>query len=341
MKNANNKSLVLVVDDSPENIDVMTQILKCDYQVKFAKNGKVAIEMTKLFKPDLILLDIIMQGMNGYEVCEYFKSNPKTKDIPIIFVTSKDDAFDEAKGFELGAVDYITKPVSEVVVKARVKTHIELHNQQAALSEQVMIQNQEVLETRLEIIKCLSAAAEYRDEDTGNHVFRMSHYCYEIAKSYGYSERDALILLNASPMHDVGKIGIPDHILLKPGKLNDEEWAMMQKHTIIGEKILGEHKSSLMSTARTIAIQHHERWDGSGYPKGLRETEININARIAAVADVFDALTSERPYKRAWSIEKSVEEIKCNSGAHFDPEIVNVFINTLPKILEIKEEYKN
>lgn len=333
------RQTVLVVDDSIENIDVLSGILSDIYTVKFAKNGQMALKIAEKFHPDIILLDIMMPGMDGYEVCEKLKANPITKDIPVIFVSAKDQENDEAKGFEIGAVDYITKPVSSVIVKARVRTQLSLYDQQVELERQVKEKTKELIETRLTIIKKLSSAAEYKDSDTGLHVIRMSKYCYVMAKNYGFRSNEAELLLSAAPMHDVGKIGIPDSILGKPGKLNDEEWEVMRTHSEIGKNILGDDEYPLLKLAGIVALQHHEKWNGKGYPNGLAGEEIDINARIVAIADVFDALTSERPYKKPWTVEKAVEVIKEESGEHFDPKVVESFIKSLPEIIEIKDKY--
>jgi len=333
------RQTVLIVDDSIENIDVLSGILSDLYTVKIAKNGEMALAIAEKFDPDIILLDIMMLGMDGYEVCERLKSNPITKEIPVIFVSAKDQEHDEAKGFELGAVDYITKPVSAVIVKARVSTQLRLYDQQIELERQVKEKTKELMETRVAIIEKLSSAAEYKDADTGLHVTRMSKYCYIIAKKYGFRNNEAELLLSAAPMHDVGKIGIPDHVLEKPGKLNDEEWEIMRTHSAIGKDILGEEEYPLLKLAGIVALEHHEKWNGKGYPNGIEGENIDINSRIVAVIDVFDALTSERPYKKAWEVERAVDVIKEDSGTHFDPKVVEAFIKSLPEILEIKNKY--
>ncbi len=335
------KQTVLIVDDSTENIDVLNGILNDSYNIKFAKSGKMAIKIAEKFQPDIILLDIMMPEMDGYEVCEKLKLSPVTTNIPIIFVSAKDQELDEAKGFELGAVDYITKPVSPVIVKARVRTQLSLMDQQLELSKQVKEKTKELVETRLEIINKLSVAAEYKDTDTGLHVTRMSKYCYIMAQEYGFNEEAAELLLNASPMHDVGKIGIPDHILEKPAKLDSDEWEVMMTHCQIGKDILGDNENPLLKIASIVALQHHEKWNGKGYPNGLSGVQIDINARITAVADVFDALTSDRPYKKAWEVEKAVSVIQEDSGTHFDPKVVEVFLKSLDKILDVKNTYSS
>ena len=333
------KQTILIVDDSPVNIDILKGILGDEYNIKAATNGEVALKIARKLRPDLILLDIMMPGMDGYEVCSRLKANIETQNIPVIFITAKDEPMDEIHGFEVGAVDYITKPISPPVVLARVRTHLALHNQKWELERLVKERTKELLDTQLEIIRRLGRAAEYRDDETGMHVIRMSKYAYEIALEIGLDEQDAELILNVAPMHDVGKIGIPDAILLKPGKLTPEEWEIMKKHTVYGARIIGEHSSKILKAARTVALTHHEKWDGTGYPNGLAGEDIPLIGRICAVADVFDALTSKRPYKEAWDIERAVNLILEEKGKHFDPKLVDAFEKVLPSILKIKEQY--
>ncbi len=318
---------LLVVDDEPANLQVLRHILQEDYRLLFAKDGAKALELAAREKPELILLDVMMPSMTGYEVCAQLKATPATSAIPVIFVTALADVEDEAQGFAVGAVDYITKPVSPAIVKARVRTHLSL------------VRVEELRETRLQIVQRLGLAAEYKDNETGLHVIRMSHYSRVLALAAGFSEAQAEELLNAAPMHDVGKIGIPDAVLRKPGKLDGEEWEVMKQHAQIGADIIGEHPSGLLRMAREIALNHHEKWDGSGYPRGIGGAEIPVEARIIAIADVFDALTSERPYKKAWPVEEAVQLLREQSGRHFDPELVGLFLGQLPAILEIKERW--
>lgn len=318
---------LLLVDDEPGNLQVLRHTLQDQYRLLFAKDGQAALDLVRSDRPDLILLDVMMPGLSGYEVCRHLKRDPWTSAIPVVFVTALADVANEHTGLELGAVDYITKPFNPHIVRARVRTHLSL------------VRADELLETRLEVVQCLGRAAEFKDNETGRHVVRMSHYSQIVARALGYGEQAAQDLLHAAPMHDIGKNGIPDAVLLKPGKLTAEEWKIMRQHTVIGARILGDHPSGLLQLAASIALNHHEKWDGSGYPNGLAGEDIPHTARVVAVADVFDALTSVRPYKRAWSVSDAVELLREESGRHFDPEIVTAFLDCLPQILVVKERW--
>lgn len=333
------KQTVLVVDDTPENIDVLVGILKGKYNVKAAINGTMALKIAKSNPPDLILLDIMMPGIDGYEVCRQLKADLTTKDIPIVFVTAKIGVEDELKGLELGAVDYITKPISPPVVQIRVRTHLALHDQNRELDRKVRLQTTQLHETRLQIIQRLGKAAEFKDNETGMHVIRMSKYSYVLAKAAGLSEADSELLMNAAPMHDIGKIGIPDDILKKPGKLTDEEFDIMKSHCVIGADVIGDDSSELLILAKEIALTHHEKWNGFGYPNKIAGEDIPLTARIVAITDVFDALTSVRPYKKAWTTEDAVALLEREAGEHFDPKLVPLFVKSLSEIIAIKEKY--
>ncbi|MBF0291956.1 MAG: response regulator [Nitrospinae bacterium] len=335
------KQTILAVDDTPENLDILVGLLGEEYKVKASPSGERALKIAfSDTPPDLILLDIMMPEMDGYEVISRLKADERAKKIPVIFLTGRVAEVDEAKGLDLGAVDYIVKPFSPPIVKRRVRTHLALYDQNRELEMKVVERTAELNRTRLAIIQRLGRAAEFKDNETGLHVIRMSHYSRMLAIKIGMTEEEADRMLNAAPMHDLGKIGIPDNILLKPGKLNVEEWKLMQQHPAWGVEIIGDHENSeLLEWAATIALTHHEKWNGSGYPKGLKGKDIPIIGRIVAVADVFDALTSERPYKKEWSVEEAMVFIKKEAGAHFDPDIIMAFENILPDILEIMGKY--
>ena len=310
--------LILLVDDEASNLQLLRQILQDHYRLLFAKDGPRALELARQETPALVLLDVMMPGMSGYEVCAALKADPLTEAIPIIFVTALTDTADELEGFAAGAVDYITKPVSPPIVRARVRTQLSL------------VRLDELRASRLAIVQRLGLAAEYKDNETGMHVIRMSHFSRLLGVAAGLSEQAADDLLHAAPMHDVGKIGIPDRILQKPGPLDADEWAVMQTHATIGADIIGVHASGMLALAHNIALTHHEKWDGSGYPRGLAGEAIPLEGRIVAIADVFDALTSVRPYKTAWTVEAAVAYLEEQKGRHFDAALVDLFIAELP-----------
>ena len=318
---------LLLVDDEPTNLQVLRHILQADYRLLFATDGERALQVAREQRPDLVLLDIMMPNMDGYAVCCALKADAATASIPVIFITALDDSQDETAGFDVGGVDYLTKPVSPPVVRARVRTHLSL------------VRMDELRETRLQIVQRLGRAAEYKDNETGMHVIRMSHFSQLLALAAGCSPAWAEDLLNAAPMHDVGKIGIPDAVLRKPGPLDADEWATMRRHPEIGAEIIGEHPSGVLQLAREIALAHHEKWDGSGYPRGLAGEAIPLSARIVAIADVFDALTTRRPYKEPWPVQDALDHIAAQAGKHFDPALVALFAPLLPQLLEIRARW--
>jgi putative two-component system response regulator len=337
---------ILVVDDTPQNLNVASRMLREHYRCLVSLDGVKSIDLARAAPPDLILLDVMMPVMNGLEVCRRLKQQPETRAIPVIFLTALNEIEDEAACFDAGGVDFISKPMNPVTLLARVKTHLALHAQERHLADLVHQRTQaleekthELEQTRLEIIRRLGRAAEYTDDDTGLHVIRMSHYTRLLALSAGFSADRAEVLFHAAPMHDIGKIGIPDQILQKPGPLDEEQWAVMRQHPAIGAGIIGRHKNELLETARVVALGHHERWDGSGYPRAKKGADIPIEARIIAVADVFDALCSARPYKEPWPLERAVAYVKDNSGRLFDPELVPRFLELMPDVLAIQKQY--
>ena len=318
---------LLLVDDEPTNLQVLRHVLQADYRLLFATDGARALQVAREQLPQLILLDIMMPGMDGYAVCRALKADPATAGIPVIFITALNDSQDETAGFDVGGVDYLTKPVSPPVVRARVRTHLSL------------VRMDELRETRLQIVQRLGRAAEYKDNETGMHVIRMSHFSQLLALAAGCSPAWAEDLLNAAPMHDVGKIGIRDAVLRKPGPLDADEWATMRRHPEIGVEIIGEHPSGVLQLAREIALAHHEKWDGSGYPRDLAGEAIPVSARIVAIADVFDALTTRRPYKEPWPVQEAMNHIAAQAGKHFDPALVALFAPLLPQLLEIRARW--
>lgn len=349
-----NNFRILIVDDQKTNRDVLKyQVLSLDHIPILAENGLSALAQINQHPPDLILLDITMPEMDGFQVLERVKSDRILNNIPVIMISALDETANIVRCIELGAVDYLIKPFNPILLKARIDSALgtkrmrdqeEIYRNQIEeynlkLEDRVRQRTQDLENTRLEIIRRLGHAAEYRDNETGMHVIRMSHYSAIIARAAGLDKEECESILNASPMHDLGKIGIPDNILLKPGKLDEQEWKMMKAHPGIGAKILSGSQSDLLKIAETIALVHQEKWDGSGYPKGLKGEEIPLVGRIVTIADVFDALTTERPYKKAWPVEKAVALIEKESGKHFDPQLVPIFKDVLPEILEIKEKF--
>ena len=318
---------ILIVDDEPQNLAAMRQILEPEYPLVFARSGQDALVAVKKHQPALVLLDINMPDMDGYEVCRRLKADVTSAATPIIFVTALTHTGDEEAGFACGAVDYITKPVSPPIVRARVKAHLSL------------VRASDLEESRRDAVYMLGEASHYSDSDTGAHIWRMAAYAAALARARGWDEEAVGQMKLAAPMHDTGKIGIPSVILRKPGKLDPDEWAIMKTHTSIGHDILSKSKAPLFQLAAEIALNHHEWWDGTGYPRGLRGKEIPEAARIVAVADVFDALTMKRPYKDAWSDDAAVEELRREAGNHLDPDIVARFEAILPEIIAIKDTW--
>ena len=321
------KAPILIVDDEPQNLAAMRQILEADYSLVYARSGEDALAAVQKHHPALILLDISMPGMDGYEVCRQLQANPETVGIPIIFVTALNNTGDEEAGFGCGAVDYITKPVSPAIVRARVKTHLSL------------VRASDLEQSRRDAVYMLGEAGHYSDSDTGAHIWRMAAYAAALAQACGWDEDAVEQMGLAAPMHDTGKIGIPSTILRKPAKLNDDEWRVMKTHTTIGHDILSKSNAPLFKLAAEIALNHHEWWDGSGYPRGLKSESIPEAARIVAVADVFDALTMKRPYKEAWSDTAAITQMHQEAGTHLDPNLVARFEQILPEILKIKETW--
>ncbi len=336
---------ILIVDDNKVNVEILAKTLKNQYKTGSALTGQKAVEYTSNHPVDLILLDIMMPEMDGFEVCRQLKANPATWDIPIIFISAIGETAHKTRGFKNGAVDYVTKPFDMEEIRARVKTHLSLKiatealkDQNTLLEEKIKRRTRELIETQIEIVDRLSLAAEHRDEETGNHVKRMSRYCFVLSSAAGLSPAECHNLSIAAILHDVGKIGVSDTIMLKPAKLTADEMKIMKTHTDIGKKLLSGSKCNLLQTAEIIALTHHERWDGSGYPEGLTGEAIPLAGRIAGICDVFDALVSKRIYKKAWSMDQALDEINAKSGIHFDPFLVSLFVALRPKLESILSE---
>ena len=355
------KATVLVIDDETFYIDIIGELLADDYKVIVAKNGQQGLTRAQKEQPDLILLDWLMPDIDGLEVCKQLKNHDRTKDIPVIFLTVKAEIEDEIKGFESGAIDYIRKPMSPPVVKARVKTYIDLkltqealNNQNYLLEEKVTQRTEELEQTKDVAINCLASLAETRDNETGFHIRRTQHYVKALAEQLAKNKKFSKVLdkdmiemmFKSAPLHDIGKVGVKDQILLKPGLLNDEEWQEMKQHATHGVNAL-ERAEALYGTtdflkvAKEISANHHEKWDGTGYPKGLSGENIPLSGRIMAVADVYDALISKRVYKEAYSHEKSVKIILEMNEEYFDPTIIDAFIEIKDTFAEIAEKFND
>lgn len=344
------KGRILIIDDEPANLKLLNKIIESQgYEnLVLIQDPREVLECYKEQATDLILLDINMPYMDGYEVIKQLKELNDPLMPPIIVLTAQHGQEYLLRALNEGARDFVTKPFDRVELLARVRNLMEahlahrmIHDQKSVLDELVRQRTKELHKAQLEVVNRLGMAAEYRDEDTGSHIVRMSHICFLLAQGVGWNQSDAELILNASPMHDVGKIGIPDGIMLKPAKLDADEWTIMKTHATIGGKLLKDETSPLMKMACEIALTHHEKWNGSGYPMGLSGDAIPQSGRIAALADVFDALTSERPYKKAWTIEAAVDLIKNESGQHFDPALVDVFLIKLPQIIKICRQFSN
>jgi putative two-component system response regulator len=360
------KANILIVEDERINIRVLVEVLKSDYELSVAMSGKQALQQLEQNHQeiDLILLDVNMPEMSGMEVLNEMNGHPDWGEIPVIFVTAMNQEVDEASGLQSGAVDYITKPISAPIVKARIETQLTLRNAKKALAQQnktlekkVKERTEEIAYTQEVIINALTSLAETRDKETGSHIIRTQYYVKILAelirKLPEYCDEiddDKVIdaLFKTAPLHDVGKVGIPDHVLLKPGKLDADEWDIMKTHAQLGADALKQasersngRAADFLKYAEEIALGHHEKWDGSGYPQGLSGEEIPISARLMAIADVYDALLSKRCYKEAFSHEKALSIMAEGKGQHFDPVMLQVFLDNEPEFFAIAEKYND
>lgn len=361
MSSADPQPCIMVIDDTAQNLSLMSELLQPYYRVLVANSGKRAFQILQgTRKPDLILLDIMMPEMDGYEVISGLKADPATESIPVIFLTAKSGVEDEARGLALGAVDYITKPISPAIVLARVHTHLMLKASTDFLRGKATLLETEVAKRTRQVeaiqdvtVIAMSSLAETRDNETGNHILRTQRYVRCLAEHLiDHPRFKALLtpeyiqlLFKSAPLHDIGKIGIPDHILLKPGKLTPEEFEVMKKHTTIGyESIVRAEKSmggevSFLRLAKEIALSHQEKWDGTGYPEALKGDAIPVSARLMALADVYDALISKRVYKPAFSHEEAVRIISEGRSTHFDPDILDAFLAVQEEFRAIAESF--
>ncbi|MCW8929164.1 MAG: response regulator [Gammaproteobacteria bacterium] len=350
IKNQVYESNILVVDDNPVNINLLEQILKMQgYSNIFSTTDPTSV--VSLYKEniyDLILLDLNMPILDGFGVMDALSEFIQEDYLPVIVITAFNDQDTCKQSLSKGARDFITKPFDHIEVSHRIYNMLEVrvlykqhYEQEKILQQKVKQRTLQLEQTNIDIIRRLGQASEYRDNETGMHIVRMSMACEKLTRALGYDEEFSHNMLEASPLHDLGKIGIPDEILLKNGKLDGEQWTIMKTHTTIGFELLSNNQSSIMSLAQSIALNHHEKWDGTGYPSGLKGENIPIEARIASICDVFDALTSVRPYKQPWPLEEVVDYIKANSGSHFDPQITSVFIDLIPELIELRKQYSD
>lgn len=356
------RATLLIVDDDPVNLVALARLLHHDYEVLAAPSGERALEIAAgTLKPELILLDVMMPGMDGYQVLAGLRGNSVTRDTPVIFVTGMDSNEDEAKGLEQGAVDYIAKPYSPAIVLARIHTHLELkrardllYGQNTNLEAEVARRMGDVLLVQDITINALGELAETRDNDTGQHIHRTKEYVRILAKrlqthprfSDFLTDKVVELLVKSAPLHDIGKVGIPDHILLKPAKLTTDEWVIMQTHSLLGataiERALrnADRRVDFLDMAMEIAHFHHEKWDGGGYPDGLKGDAIPISARLMALADVFDALISRRAYKQPLSADTARDMIADERGRHFDPDVAEAFLDDFAEFVAVAERYR-
>lgn len=352
---------VLIVDDIAQNLMLLSELLKDQYRVTVANSGVRALSLIESGRlPDLILLDVMMPGMDGYAVLSRLKEMPFAKHIPVIFVTAKHETMDEARGLDLGAVDYILKPINPKLLLLRVKAHLaskayaDLHRNRSAQLEELVVQRTHEIRSLQDVtILALSSMAETRDNETGNHILRTQRYVRAIAEEMSKRRNMEHILtpyyinqlFKSAPLHDIGKVGVPDHILLKPGPLTAEEFEIMKTHTTMGYDALVKAEKSLgmvlsfLDCAKEIALSHQEKWDGSGYPQGLSGDKIPFSARLMAVADVYDALISRRVYKPPFSHEKALMIMREGRGTHFDPDVLDAFLAIEEQIVAIASTY--
>lgn len=339
---------ILVVDDELANVKLLEKILRTTgfNHVVSTQRPTEVLPLHQQHNFDLILLDIDMPKLDGYGVMQQLNKFTNNNLPPILVLTAQHMQSYKQRALDCGARDYVTKPFDAKELLSRVNNLLEvqmahkyMQHQNEILEQKIQERTEVIHHTRLQVVRRLGMAAEYRDEETGLHIARMSKIAEIIAKAAGMDNEQCDLLLNAAPMHDIGKIGIPDNILLKPGKFEADEWAIMQTHAQIGADLLSGDDSDLMIMAHDIAISHHEKWNGKGYPNGLAGEDIPLTGRITALADVFDALTSKRPYKKAWPVDKAVVLIKEESGQHFDPTLVDIFLEKLPDIIEVREKY--
>ena len=348
--------LILIVDDeAPNRLVLEGMLVSQGYAVALARDGREALQMVEQRAPDVVLLDVMMPDMDGFEVLTRLRAREESLHLPVVMVTALSASEHRVRALDIGADDFLTKPVDMAELRARVRSLVQVkafhdhmrHDREeleAQVKERTHMLHQAMLDLKaasLETVLRLARAAEYKDDDTGEHVLRMSRFAAAVATRMGLDEDEVEQLLQAAPMHDVGKIGIPDRVLMKPGRLTPDEWQLMRRHCKFGQQILADSKAPVIQLAEIIALNHHEKWDGGGYPRGLAGTDIPLPARIVAAADVFDALMSARPYKVAFDLDRSLSIMREGRGTHFDPEVLDAFMAALDEILDIRDDLKD
>ncbi len=340
-------SRILVIDDQKLHALFLREVLtEAGYRnVSYVLDPVKALSVVREIRPDLIILDLLMPKVDGFQILAQLEEDRRRHYLPVLALSADPASEIRLRALQAGATDFLSKPFESLEIVIHVRNLVEMRLLHQAVEEQNRFLEQKVRErtkalreSQLDIIRRLAHAAEFRDNDTGRHIIRMSHYCAVLARRVGGNQETCERILNASPLHDVGKIGIPDHILLKEGPLTEEEYEVMKTHTLIGAQILEGGNSEMMRMARLIALTHHEKWDGTGYPRGLRGEAIPWEGQIASVCDVFDALTTRRPYKRAWTAAEAVEEIRSQAGRHFNPRMVEAFLQVFPEMERIRKE---
>ncbi|WP_400244545.1 HD domain-containing phosphohydrolase [Niallia sp. JL1B1071] len=341
---------ILIVDDNLSNVLLLEKMLKlAGYSnIRKTTDSREVLSIYLEYQPDVVLLDLRMPYLSGFQVMEKLKDIARTDILPIIVISAQNDDENKNQALQWGARDFILKPFSKTELLIRIHNMLEVRllNKQLSeynnlLEQKVRESTRELQESYMELIKRLGIAAEIRDKDTGNHIMRIGLYTRVLARKLGFSKDESELIMHASSLHDIGKIGVRDEILLKPGRLSASEWVEMKMHTVTGANILSGSSSKILKMAEEIALTHHEKWDGTGYPNGLKGDQIPLIGQITSICDIFDALLSDRPYKEAWSVEEAVKEIKNGAGSHFNPNLVKAFISILPEILEINRNYVN
>jgi len=331
------RPLILAVDDSHDLLALMARALAGDYDVKTAESGAAALQVAaEAPQPDLVLLDVEMPGMSGFEVCKALKENPATAAIPVLFLTGKGESKYEVEGFALGAEDYVTKPINAAVLRSRVRAHVALANRRAELESLVRQRTAKLENAHVELIRCLGRAMEsHESAAAGKRAQRIGQYARLLAQAVGANAASCEMIEKAAPLHDIGKLAVPAEILRRRGKLSAPDWERVKRHPEYGAEIIGPQDDPLLALARAVALTHHEHWDGSGYPAGLKGKAIPMPGRIVAVADAFEAMTTTQFYREPLSVERAAQEIIRNAGTHYDPKVVEAFKKALPAMRKV------